>query len=258
MSTTLGTDLDRALDAGVDRLLSLQKPGGYWVAELESNVTMTAQHIFWHEFLRLADEDTVDRCANELLARQRADGTWAIYWCGEPDLAATVEAYAALRMAGLAADDPRLAGARGYIVEQGGIGASRVFTRMWLALFGLWPWEEVQAIPPEFVLLRPELPFSVYGFGCWARQTLVALSIVMHYRPVSRLPEERLCREIDFGAVPRPQTAWNLADSFLRWYNGQPIQPGRERALAYAERWLIDRQELDGSWGGIQPPWVWA
>jgi squalene-hopene/tetraprenyl-beta-curcumene cyclase len=258
MSTTLGTDLDRALDAGVERLLSLQKPGGYWVAELESNVTMTAQHIFWHEFLRLADEGTVGRCANELLARQRADGTWAIYWRGEPDLAATVEAYAALRMAGLTADDPRLAGARGFILEQGGIGASRVFTRMWLALFGLWRWEEIQAIPPELVLLHPELPLSVYSFGCWARQTLVALSIVMHYRPVRRLPEERLCREIDLGAVPRPQTAWNLADSFLRWYNVQQIQPGRERALAYAERWLIDRQELDGSWGGIQPPWVWS
>jgi squalene-hopene/tetraprenyl-beta-curcumene cyclase len=258
MSTTVGIDLERALDAGVQRLLSLQKPDGYWVAELESNVTMTAQHIFWREFLRIAEEDTVRRCANELLAGRRDDGTWAIYWGGEPDLDATVEAYTALRMAGLAADDPRLAGARVFIQERGGIGASRVFTRMWLALFGLWPWEEIQAIPPELVLLKPELPLSVYSFGCWARQTLVALSIVMHYRPVRRLPEERLAREIDLGPIERPQTAWNLVDSAIRWYNGQAVQPGRERALAYAERWLIDRQELDGSWGGIQPPWVWS
>ncbi|MDQ3856960.1 MAG: squalene--hopene cyclase, partial [Actinomycetota bacterium] len=27
---------------------------------------------------------------------------------------------------------------------------------------------------------------------------------------------------------------------------------------ALAERWILDRQELDGSWGGIQPPWVWS
>jgi len=155
MSVTVGTDLDRALDAGVERLLSLQKSGGWWVGELESNVTMTAQQIFWTTFLGLADDDTVRRCANELLARQNADGTWSIYWGGAPDLAATVEAYAALRMAGLGPDDPRLAGARRYVEEQGGIGAARVFTRIWLALFDLWPWEEVQAIPPEFVLLRP-------------------------------------------------------------------------------------------------------
>ncbi len=258
MSTAVGTDFERALDAGVARLLSLQKNGGWWVAELESNATMTAQHIFWHEFLRIADDDMVQRCANELLARRRDDGTWAIYWGGEPDLAATVESYAALRMAGLAAGDARLAGARSFIEQEGGIGASRVFTRLWLALFGLWPWEEIQAIPPELVLLPPESPLSVYDFGCWARQTIVALSIVMHYRPVRHLPEDRLCREIDLGPAPRPQTVWNFADSFLRWYNGRSIQPGREQALAYAERWLIDRQELDGSWGGIQPPWVWA
>ena len=55
MSTAVGTDFERALDAGVARILSLQKNGGWWVAELESNVTMTAQHIFWHEFLRIAD-----------------------------------------------------------------------------------------------------------------------------------------------------------------------------------------------------------
>ena len=258
MSTAVETDFERALDAGVARLLSLQQPGGWWVAELESNVTMTAQHIFWNVFLRLADEEMVERCANELLARRREDGTWAIYWGGEPDLAATVESYAALRMAGLSADDPRLAGARRFIEQEGGIGATRVFTRIWLALFGLWPWEEIQAIPPELVLLRPESPLSVYDFGCWARQTIVALSIVMHYRPVRHLPEDRLCREIDLGPSPCPQTVWNLADSSLRWYNGRSVQPGRERALSYAERWLIDRQELDGSWGGIQPPWVWA
>jgi squalene-hopene/tetraprenyl-beta-curcumene cyclase len=29
-------------------------------------------------------------------------------------------------------------------------------------------------------------------------------------------------------------------------------------ALATAERWVRDRQEADGSWGGIQPPWVWS
>ncbi|MFQ5426135.1 MAG: squalene--hopene cyclase, partial [Gaiellales bacterium] len=41
-------------------------------------------------------------------------------------------------------------------------------------------------------------------------------------------------------------------------YAASPLKPGRQRALALAERWIIDRQELDGSWGGIQPPWVWS
>jgi len=258
MSVATGTDLDRAVEAGAKRLLELQRPGGWWVGELESNVTMTAQHLLLLEFLRLRDEDVTRRCANELLARQRADGTWAIYWGGEPDLAATVESYAALRLAGLEPDDPRLAGARRFIEERGGIGAARVFTRIWLALFGLWSWDEIPTIPPELVLLRPGMPFSLYDFGCWARQTVGALAVVMHYRPVRPMPPGRACHEIDLGPVERPRSFWDLADRLVARYGAQRLRPGRERALAYAERWITDRQELDGSWGGIQPPWVWS
>jgi squalene-hopene/tetraprenyl-beta-curcumene cyclase len=39
-----------------------------------------------------------------------------------------------------------------------------------------------------------------------------------------------------------------------------PRRPGerRRRAIAAAELWVRQRQEADGSWGGIQPPWVWS
>jgi len=251
-------DLDRALGAAVRRLLALQKPGGWWVGELESNVTMTAQHLLLLEFLRLRDEETTRRLANELLARQRPDGLWAIYWSGEPDLAATLESYAALRLAGLSADDERLAPARRFCEEHGGIGGARVFTRIWLALFGLWPWEEIPQIPPELALLKSWLPLSVYDFACWARQTVVPLTVVLHYRPVRNLPPERACHELNLGPVSRKATVGLLSDRALAWYAAQRVQPGREHALARAERWIIDRQELDGSWGGIQPPWVWS
>ena len=53
-------------------------------------------------------------------------------------------------------------------------------------------------------------------------------------------------------------TAGLVSDRALAWYSGQRVQPGRERALARAERWILERQELDGCWGGIQPPWVWS
>jgi squalene-hopene/tetraprenyl-beta-curcumene cyclase len=250
--------LDRTLDAAVERLLGLQKEGGWWVGELESNVTMTAQHLLLHEFLGIRDDETTRRCANELLARQRPDGLWAIYWGGEPDLAATLESYAALRLAGLDADDERLAAARRFCEERGGIGGARVFTRIWLALFGLWPWDAIPQIPPELVLMKPWMPLSVYDFACWARQTVVPLTVVLHYRPVRNLPPERACHELNLGAVPRKATVGLLSDRALAWYAAQRVQPGRARALAHAERWIIDRQELDGSWGGIQPPWVWS
>ena len=249
---------EATLEAAVARLFELQTAGGWWCGELESNVTMTAQHLFLLEFLRLRDEETTRKLVNELRARQRDDGTWAIYWEGEPNLAATLEGYAALRIAGFDADDTRLAGARRFIEDSGGIGASRVFTRIWLSLFGLWSWDEIPQLPPELVLMRPEMPISVYSFSCWARQTIVPLTVVMHYRPVRRLPRERLCHELNLGPAPRQTTLGKISDRLLARYGCARVQPGREQALAYAERWIIDRQELDGSWGGIQPPWVWS
>jgi squalene-hopene/tetraprenyl-beta-curcumene cyclase len=258
VSIAIGTSVDRALDGGVRRLLELQKPGGWWVGELESNVTMTAQHLFFLEFLRIRDEETTRRCANELLARRNGDGLWPIYWNGEADLAATLEAYAALRLAGLSADDPRLAAARRFCEAHGGIGGARVFTRIWLALFGLWEWAEIPQLPPELVLLKPWLPFSLYDFACWARQTVVPLTVVLHYRPVRNLPPERACHELNLGPASRATTIGLAGDRALAWYGSQPFRPGREQALAYAERWIIDRQEPDGCWGGIQPPWVWS
>ena len=37
-----------------------------------------------------------------------------------------------------------------------------------------------------------------------------------------------------------------------------PWKPFRRLAIKKAERWIIAHQEADGSWGGIQPPWVYA
>lgn len=259
MSVALGSELDRTLDDGVQRLFALQKPGGWWVDELESNVTITAELLFFLEFMGIRDEATTFGVMTELLHRQRPDGLWSIYWGGEPDLNATLEAYAALRLAGLSADAPQLAQARRFCEERGGIGAARVFTRIWLSLLGIWDWNEVPQLPPELALLPPRAPVSLYTFACWARQTIMPLAVVMHYRPVRRLPPERACHELNLGVVTRPRrNVWDDVDRLLRWYAGVPFKPRRERALAVAERWIIDRQELDGSWGGIQPPWVWS
>src|SRR5438105_2922636 len=124
------TSLDRALERGAERLLDLQHPEGWWKGELESNATMIAQHLFWHHVLGLRTRELDRKIANELLARQRDDGTWAIWFEGPADLNTTIEAYVALRMCGVD-PGPR---ARVYIQREGGIPRSRIFTKCFLAL----------------------------------------------------------------------------------------------------------------------------
>src|SRR5437870_6221480 len=111
------TALDRAIDAGARRLLELQHPDGWWVGELESNATMIAEHLFWLHFLGLRDRETDRKLANELLARQRADGTWSNWFDGPANLSTTLESYVALKLAGVDAGDETLS----YIQREGGL-----------------------------------------------------------------------------------------------------------------------------------------
>src|SRR5918912_2302279 len=108
------TALDTAVERATARLLELQHPDGWWVGELESNATMIAQHLFWHHVLGLRTPELDCKIANELLARRRDDGTWAIWFDGPADLSTSIEAYVALKLCGV---DPR-ARARHFIRSQ--------------------------------------------------------------------------------------------------------------------------------------------
>ncbi|HEY2372538.1 MAG TPA: squalene--hopene cyclase [Gaiellaceae bacterium] len=232
------TALDGAIDRGTRRLLELQRPDGVWVGELESNVTMTAQHLFWNHALGLRTPELDRGIANELMARMRDDGTWSIWFEGPPDLSTSIEAYVALRMCGIDPGPRTLA----YIQRAGGIPKARLFTKCFLALLGHWPWQRMVPIPPELVLLPPSAPFSIYNFACWARQTFVALSVAQSQRPVRRADIDLR----DIGSRPDQTRAASPANAL------------RRKALQRAETWMRERQEADGSWGGIQPPWVWG
>jgi squalene-hopene/tetraprenyl-beta-curcumene cyclase len=261
--TSLRAAAAEALARSVELLLSLQDEGGWWKGELETNVTIEAEDLLLREFLGVRGEGETRRTANWIRRRQRADGTWATFEGGPGDLSTTVEAYVALRLAGDPPEAEHMRRAAAFVRAQGGVERARVFTHLWLALFGLWPWEEVPALPPELVLLPPWVPLNVYDFACWARQTIVALSVVWAHRPVRPLPFGIDELRAGGGHVrgPRrslPGMALSSLDRLLHRYERRPIGPLRRMALARALEWIVRRQEADGSWGGIQPPWVYS
>jgi len=252
-----------SLDRSVAALKDRQHPEGWWKGELETNVTMDAEDLLLRQFLGIRTERQTAGAAKWIRSRQRDDGTWATYYGGPPDLSTTIEAYVALRLAGDAVDDMHMRRASTYIRRAGGIGASRVFTRIWLALFGQWPWERLPVMPPELMLLPPSIPLNIYDFACWARQTVVALTVISAHRPVRELSVD--IGELDVGPAPArdlPLTSWagrfDLLDRILHAYERRPLRALRRFSLGAAERWILKRQEADGSWGGIQPPWVYS
>jgi squalene-hopene/tetraprenyl-beta-curcumene cyclase len=253
----------RALARARDRLLSLQHADGYWKGELETNVTMEAEDLLLRHFLGIRRERETRETAAWIRSRQRPDGSFATSHGGPPDLSTTVEAWVALRLAGDPADALHMRRAAELVCDLGGVEASRVFTRIWLALVGRWSWDALPALPPEVILLPPWFPLNIYDFGCWARQTIVPLTVVAAHRPA---------RDLGFGIdalrtgqerAPRlPLSTWGgrfqALDRLLHRYERHPLRPLRRRALSLCVEWIVRRQEADGCWGGIQPPWVYS
>ena len=121
-------------------------------------------------------------------------------------------------------------------------------------------------------------PLNMYDWGCWARQTIVPLTIVGSIQPVRPLPFS--LDELDAaagsgtaawgrderGGGPAPD-AWGAVfrglDRVLHRYERQAghlrprLRSGRRRYRRCAD-WILARQERDGCWGGIQPPWVYS
>src|SRR6201987_4845543 len=257
-----GSEALTALQIAREHLLSHQEQDGFWRGELQTNVTMDAEDLLLREFLGIREAPQTERSAAWIRSQRRADGTWANFYGGPGELSTTIEAYWALRLAGDPPDAPHMLEAATFIRANGGLERARVFTHLWLALFGLWSWDRVPALPPEIVLLPRWVPLNIYDFACWARQTIVALSLVKAERPVRTLPfdldELRSGEPEEAPSATRRRDPLALLDRVLRAYERRPFGPLRRYAIARAERWIGARKEEDGAWGGIQPPWVYS
>ncbi len=263
--------LDEAIHRTQEYFLRTQHPDGYWAGELESNVCMAAEYLLLTHFLGVATEGRWRKIVTYLKRQQRPDGAWAIYFDGPPDINATVESYFALKLAGESPDEAAMRRARDFVLSAGGVPKVRIFTKIWLALFGQWDWRGVPVLPPELMFLPSWFPLNIYDFASWARATVVPMLIILTERPVCPVPEAARIDElypaprdqIDY-APPRPRQAlswkrfFHTADGVLRRYERVAVAPLRAAAFRAAERWIIAHQEADGSWGGIQPPWVYS
>ena len=275
-ASNFNAQISGAIDAAAAWMAERQHEDGYWVARLESNVCMEAQWILALWFIGLEDHPMRARMGQALLDTQREDGSWEIYH-GAPagDVNTTVEAYAALRSLGHEPTEPALKKARDWIFAKGGLRNIRVFTRYWLALIGEWPWEKTPNLPPEVIHFPPWFAFSIYNFAQWARATLMPIAVLSARRPARPLPEGRRLDELfpqgrlafDYRLPKKPKAGfWDgffrVADRILHAGQGFGVTTGlsfgRNGSVKRTLEWVIQHQDADGVWGGIQPPWIYS
>ncbi|ERN41784.1 squalene-hopene cyclase [Rubidibacter lacunae KORDI 51-2] len=264
LHSEVGLDrLDRAVAASQRYLLSHQYPEGYWWAELESNVTITVEVLLLHKIWGTDTVRPLHKIEAYLRQQQRESGGWELFYGDGGSLSTSVEAYLGLRLLGVPAGDPALVKARTFILERGGISKTRIFTKFHLALVGCYNWRGLPSIPPWIVFCNPPFPFSIYEMSSWARGSTVPLAIVFDKKPVYPVePSVKLDELFAEGSanvryeLPR-NNDWSDAfvwlDNAFKLAEDWNLVPLRQEGLKAAERWVIERQEVTGDWGGIIP-----
>ncbi|MGD1918930.1 MAG: squalene--hopene cyclase [Pleurocapsa sp.] len=255
--------IEQAIALSQQHLLSIQHSDGYWWGELESNVTITAEVVLLHKIWKTDKTKPLHKAEAYLRSQQREHGGWELYYGDGGDLSTSVEAYMALRLLGVSSSDPALVKAKKFILQQGGISKTRIFTKMHLALIGCYDWQGLPSIPPWIMLLPEASPFTIYEMSSWARGSTVPLLIVFDRQPVFNLDtpitlDELYTEEINNVVYELPRNNdWTdiflALDSAFKLAQNLNLVPLRQEGLAAAEKWVLERQEATGDWGGIIP-----
>lgn len=262
-------ELENAIAKSQNYLLNAQKPEGYWIGELMVDCTLVADVVAFHHWDRSVDEAWQRKAVNHIFSLQLPSGGWSIYPGGPAEVNATIKAYLALKLAGVPATDPRMLRARQTALSLGGIPRLNTFSKLYLAVLGLFPWDYVPTIPCEVILIGKWFYVNFNEMSSWSRSMLVPLSIINHFKPTRRLQGRTTLDELyphgfherDLMLARDPQRfTWrnffiwvDSVNRFAEHFAKRNIHPFRKRALKKAEEWMLARFEGSDGLAAIFP-----
>lgn len=277
LDVSLCQDAETALADAVDFLVAEQHPDGHWCAELEGDSILQSEYILLQWIVELETEEDVGekvrKVANYLRGQQRPeDGAWVQYPGAKADLAATVKAYFALKLAGDSPDMPHMVKARELVLKLGGAEKVDTFAAFYLAQLGQIHFDNVPVIPPEIVMLPRWFFFHVDKISAWSRTMVMPLAVLSHFRRVRDLPQNLGISElfVDESHIRKHRWTWDkraiswknfflAADRAIKLWEKTRVLPMRKRSLRKIEEWLVERvqRERTDGLGAIFPSMVY-
>lgn len=267
--------LDHVILRAQEALLRKQDPeSGFWAVPLRADTTLESDTITLYAYMGWLEKkkEKIQKLANYILSEQLACGGWNIYRNGPAEISATVKAYWALKIAGHSQDAPYMVKARKRIAELGGIHKVNSYSKFYMALFGIYNWKGVPAIPPELMLFPKWFYFNIYEMSSWTRGIVIPLSIVWAIKPEKKLPAYAQLDELFEPGKPRwtavgksaplDESYFSWRKFFLKWDSFFKVMEGRGPhffrtwSLGLAKKWMIEHfQDSDGL-AAIFPPIV--
>ncbi len=251
-------------------LISLQKPDGHWVAELEGDCILESEYILLMAFMGREKDPKCLAAAQYLLKHQNSEGGWAQFPGGPSEISGSIKAYFALKITGIPASDPRMVLARNRCLTLGGVTSCNSFTKFYLALLGQLNYQSIPTVPPELMLLPQWFYINPSAMSAWTRTIIVPLSIMSALKPVRFLPPEMGIEELFTGNPSEitPPAAWDKKK--FTWRNFflvvdrcfKAIEPTlggiRSTAIEHAAHWMRERFADSDGLGAIFPPMIYT
>src|SRR5712692_7937486 len=266
----------QAVQRTLNYLLETQHPGGYWMTELTADTTLESDYILLQLWLHPPENGVwnpptrplIDKAVRSILARQLSDGGFSIYEQGPSEVSACIKAYTALKLAGLAQDDPSLSRLRQRILDLGGLQSANSYVKINLSLFGLYPREHTPSVPPEIALMGK----LIYEMSSWTRAIVTPLSILHAMNPRRPVPTGFTLEELFLPGAPLTFAAsegfWSWRNFFLkadralklweRFGSNFGSRGLRTKAIRRAEQWMLERTRYSGGLGAIYPAMMYA
>lgn len=250
---------------------------GHWYGELKTNATITAEYVMLYQALGFEKYLCRDREAlcQWLLSDQNADGSWGIAPDYPGDVSTTTEAYLALKILGVSTEALAMQRACAFVKSVGGVARVRIFTRIYLATFGLFPWSAVPELTAELILMPSWAPVNIYNLSSWARSATVPLLILSHHQPIYGLPNGRSADNdfldelwcdpthkrvlyteplVNLLKTDKVALMFTIMDKIIGQLGGLRYFPLRGYARRLCVKWILEHQEPAGDWAGIFPP----
>ncbi len=266
MSSSHRNSLETAIERSQNYLLGVQKPEGYWVGELMVDSTLVSDTIAYHHWNGKVDLEWQRKAVNHIFSMQLPDGGWNIYFGGPSEVNATIKAYLALKLAGVPVTDARMLRAREVAMALGGVPRMNTFSKLYLALLGLYPWDYVPTIPSEVILIGKWFYVNFNEMSNWSRSMLVPLAIINHFKPTrphncpvtlhELYPEGWHERDLALRPDPERFTWRNFflwLDKLHQFVEHNNLRPFRRLALKKAEQWMLERFEGSNGLAAIFP-----
>jgi squalene/oxidosqualene cyclase-like protein len=245
-----------ALHQGMHFYSMLQSSDGHWSGDCGGpHFLLPGLVIAWYVMgqpSQIFDDNANALMRHYIIVHQQSDGGWGIHIESPSTMCGTTLNYVAIRLLGVASDDPVCIQGRAFMHKHGGALMTSSWAKFYLCLLGVMHWDGHNSVPPEMWLLPNWFPFHPGRMWGHSRMVYLPMGYIYGHRVVYEHAETdplTLSLRDELYLTPYDSIVWMQTRHYVADIdNYSPIPPIMKLAqnlMARYETWSIFRPFRD-------------